>query len=175
MTQVSFVQPHNNSCLNPKQHAKIFKGIMSKESDSNWFGINGHNHNDSTRIRFISTRISISLLWNRTQILISKSSVPWKYMLFLIIKNTVVMWCVLIWSDLMFSLVVMPFNRCCSILKLRQNCTEFIISAAQKSNFVKLIFYVTSLSIFLPFLSSLSLKDFIFFVNIEFLNFTGKG
>ena len=128
---------------------------MSKESDSNWFGINGHNHDDSTHNRFNS----ISLLWNRTLILRSRSNFPLIFLL----------------SDLMFSLVVMPFNRCCSILKLRQNCTEFIISAAQKSNFVKLIFYVTSLSIFLPFLSSLSLKDFIFFVNIEFLNFTGKG
>ena len=36
----------------------------------------------------------------------------------------------------------------CSVLKLRENCTEFIISLGC-TKFVKLIFYVTSLSIFL--------------------------
>ena len=124
--------------------------MLSKVSDSNWFGINGHNHDDSTHNRFNS----ISLLWNRTLILRSRSNFPLIFLL----------------SDLMFSLVVMPFNRCCSILKLRQNCTEFIISAAQKSNFVKLIFYVTWLSIFLPFPSSLNLERIFWILKLSLIN-----
>ena len=124
--------------------------MLSKVSDSNWFGINGHNHDDSKHNRFNS----ISLLWNRTLILRSRSNFPLIFLL----------------SDLMFSLVVMPFNRCCSILKLRQNCTEFIISAAQKSNFVKLIFYVTWLSIFLPFPSSLSLERIFWILKLSLIN-----